>query len=109
MNMLSGQKARSSKRFANFLVKYWLGLFTIAIFIFFSVIQPRFASMHNIMSMLSSTCILALVGMGVTFVMSVGEIDFSCGMELTGWSRKKYPGSNNNIIEAVSAYPDRAA
>lgn len=83
MNMLSGQKARSSKRFANFLVKYWLGLFTIAIFIFFSVIQPRFASMHNIMSMLSSTCILALVGMGVTFVMSVGEIDFSCGMELT--------------------------
>ncbi len=83
MNMQAAQKARSSKRFSTFLIKYWLGLFTIAIFIFFTIIQPRFASMTNIMAMLSSTCILALVGMGVTFVMSVGEIDFSCGMELT--------------------------
>jgi ribose/xylose/arabinose/galactoside ABC-type transport system permease subunit len=76
------EQVRSSQRFVNFLVKYWLGLFTVAIFLFFSVIQPRFASVTNIMAMLSSTCILALVGMGVTFVMSVGEIDFSCGMEL---------------------------
>lgn len=39
--------------------------------------------MSNIMSMLSSTCILALVGMGETFIMCVGETDYSVGMELS--------------------------
>lgn len=33
--------------------------------------------------MLSSTCILALVGMGETLIMCVGETDYSVGMELT--------------------------
>lgn len=75
--------ARRSQKFSNILVKYWLGIFTVVIFLFFSIAQPRFASVSNIMSILSSTCILALVGMGVTLVMCVGEIDYSCGMELT--------------------------
>ena len=71
------------KKRSNFLVKYWLGLFTVAVFIFFCIMRPRFASVANIMNILSSTCILALVGMGETLVMCVGETDYSCGMELT--------------------------
>ena len=83
MSAQKEQQAHGGQRIVNFLVKYWLGLFTVVVFLFFSIMQPRFATVSNIMSVLSSTCILALVGMGVTFVMMVGEIDYSCGMELT--------------------------
>lgn len=68
---------------SKFVTKYWLGLFTMLVFLFFSIMQPRYCTVSNIMSMLSSTCILALVGMGETLIMCVGETDYSVGMELT--------------------------
>lgn len=83
MNVQKEKPVRGGQSFTNFLVKYWLGLFTVVIFLFFSIMQPRFATVNNVMSILSSTCILALVGMGVTLVMCVGETEYSCGMELT--------------------------
>jgi ribose/xylose/arabinose/galactoside ABC-type transport system permease subunit len=70
-------------RAGGFLTKYWLFFFTILVFIVFSVLQPRFLSVNNIMSMLSSTCILALTGMGETLIFCVGETDFAVGMELS--------------------------
>ena len=73
----------TSKNISKIITKYWLGLFTVIVFLFFSIMQPRYCSVTNIMSMLSSTCILALVGMGETLIMCVGETDYSVGMELT--------------------------
>ena len=64
---------------SKFVTKYWLGLFTMLVFLFFSIMQPRYCTVSNIMSMLSSTCILALVGMGETLIMCVGETDYSVG------------------------------
>ena len=58
-------------RAGGFLTKYWLFFFTILVFIVFSILQPRFLSVNNIMSMLSSTCILALTGMGETLIFCV--------------------------------------
>lgn len=80
---MTAQKQGAGQKVSKFIVKYWLGLFTIVVFLFFSIAQPRYCSMSNIMSMLSSTCILALVGMGETFIMCVGETDYSVGMELS--------------------------
>lgn len=76
------QTAHGSRKVTNFIIKYWLGLFTVVIFVFFGIMRPRFWSVNNLMSMLSSTCILALVGMGETLIMCVGETDYSVGMEL---------------------------
>lgn len=76
-------KKAGGRQVSNFVTKYWLGLFTMLVFVFFSIMQPRYCSVTNIMAMLSSTCILALVGMGETLIMCVGETDYSVGMELT--------------------------
>lgn len=81
---MATQKTQASGRqISKFVTKYWLGLFTVLVFLFFSIMQPRYCTVSNIMSMLSSTCILALVGMGETLIMCVGETDYSVGMELT--------------------------
>lgn len=76
-------KINGCESIISFVIKYWLLLFTILMFFVFTVIEPRFASMRNVMDMLSSTCVLGLVGVGVTVVMCAGEIDFACGMELS--------------------------
>ena len=76
-------KTNGRKSIVPIITKYWLLLVTILVFFMFVLIEPRFASMRNVMDMLSSTCVLGLVGVGVTVVMCVGEIDFACGMELS--------------------------
>lgn len=76
------QTGQNRQKIAKFIEKYWLGLFSIVVFVFFAIMRPRFCSVNNLMSMLSSTCILALVGMGETLIMCVGETDYSVGMEL---------------------------
>lgn len=77
------EKTPLNKRASSFIFKYWLGVLTILVFVVFTIMEPRFASLRNVMNILSSTCTLGLVGIGVTIVFCCGEIDFSCGMELS--------------------------
>ena len=70
-------------RFAVLLSKYWLFFFTVVIGVIFTLAQPRFASIGNLLDILSTTCVFGIVGIGVSLVMITGEIDFCCGVELS--------------------------
>lgn len=67
---------------SSLITKYWLLFVTILLIIVFTIVQNRFISTGNIRDILSSTCILGIVSIGVSLVMITGEIDFCCGMEL---------------------------
>jgi ribose/xylose/arabinose/galactoside ABC-type transport system permease subunit len=54
----------------------------VAVFIFFSVTQDRFANTDNIDALLTSTSVLWMVSMGLTFVMLTGGFDLSLGSML---------------------------
>ena len=54
-------------------------LLLIAIFVFFSLTQPDFLSQANIENLLTSSSILFVVSIGMTFVVLTGGIDLSVG------------------------------
>lgn len=60
----------------------WLVILVLILMAMFSVLQPKFMKTTNIMNIISSTCVAGIVALGVTVVMSSGEIDFACGSEL---------------------------
>ncbi len=66
-----------------FLTKYGLAFVVIIVIAVFGILEPRFLSTRNLLSILTSTGIIAIVGMGFTVIMSSGEIDFAIGMEFT--------------------------
>jgi ribose transport system permease protein len=47
--------------------------------IVFSILKPVFISFNNVMSILLSTCVTGVLGLGVTFVIIAGGIDLSVG------------------------------
>ena len=47
--------------------------------IFFSIMRPKFFSFKNLKSVLQSLSSLAVLGMGVSFILVIGEIDISLG------------------------------
>lgn len=54
----------------------------IAMCVVFSLLRSSFLSYSNIVNLLSSTSILALVALGLTFVMIAGQFDLSLGATL---------------------------
>lgn len=64
-----------------FLGKYWLALLTVATFIVFSCLEPRFLSWNNFMVILCQACITCVIAIGNTFIMATGELDFSSGTQ----------------------------
>lgn len=52
---------------------------TIAFFIIFSLIAEGFLNVNNIFTILRSMSIIAIIGLGITFVITAGEIDLSIG------------------------------
>jgi ribose transport system permease protein len=58
----------------------------VAAFVFFAITQDRFATSDNIDALLTSTSILWMVSIGLTFVMLTGGFDLSLGsmLALTG-------------------------
>ena len=51
----------------------------IALFLFFTILNPTFVSSRNIMNVLRSTAPYLIAGMGIIFVMLTGGIDLSVG------------------------------
>ncbi|MGN0807180.1 MAG: ABC transporter permease, partial [Candidatus Coproplasma sp.] len=51
----------------------------VVLFIFFTCLNPTFASGRNIMNLLRSTAPYLIAGMGIIFVMMTGGIDLSVG------------------------------
>ncbi len=80
---MENKQATKKLAYKNILVKYWLAFFMVAIFILFTAIQPSFAGISNIITILNTGCIYGIVSMGLNIVMCTGEIDFAVGAELT--------------------------
>lgn len=65
------------------LTKYLLLIGGIVVFIFFCFLQPKFASINNIMNIVNSAAITGLMGIGMTLVMETGEMNLAVGAEAT--------------------------
>lgn len=55
----------------------------IVLFVFFTVMNPSFASYENVMTIVLSTCVNGILAIGVTFVIITGGIDLSVGTVMT--------------------------
>ena len=67
------------KKFAN----HWLLIFTVAVALIFGLIQPAFFKASNLLNILSSACIVGVMGIGLTCIFATGELDFSAGSQLS--------------------------
>lgn len=55
----------------------------VALFTFFSMMRPNFASYLNLMTIALSTCVNGILALGATFVITSGGIDLSLGTTMT--------------------------
>ena len=67
----------------NILAKRWLLLFTLATVVVFGIISPAFLKMDNLLNILSSACIVGVMGVGLTCIFATGELDFSAGSQVS--------------------------
>jgi len=65
----------------NATVKYGFIAVTIVLFIFFAATQPAFRTSATILTMLKLASVTAILGLGMTFAMSVGGMDMSVGAQ----------------------------
>lgn len=63
--------------------KYLLLIVGAVIFVFFSILQPSFYRIGNIMNIINSATITALMAIAMTLVMETGEMDLAVGAEAT--------------------------
>jgi ribose transport system permease protein len=75
----------------------------IAMCVVFSLLRSSFLSYANIVNLLSSTSILALVALGLTFVMIAGQFDLSLGATLALSGFVFYGAYENLGIPALPA------
>ena len=74
------EKSKKEKfDFRGFAAKYGVVFGLIIIFIFFTIVKPKFASIENILNMLRQTSINGFLAIGMTFVVLTGGIDLSVG------------------------------
>ncbi len=66
-----------SKTVTDLLREYLAIIFLAAVSIIFTVIQPRFATFYNLSTILMQTSLLAIISIGLTFVMIINEFDLS--------------------------------
>lgn len=67
----------------NELAKYLLLLVAVAVFIFFSILQPKFCRLNNIMNIANSAAVIGIMAIGMTIVMETGEMNLAVGVEAT--------------------------
>ncbi len=63
--------------------RYMLLIIGVLVFIFFSIVQPRFSSINNIMNIINSAAITSMLAIGMTIVMATGEMNLAVGAEAT--------------------------
>ncbi|MFP6558923.1 ABC transporter permease [Paraburkholderia sp. B3] len=56
-----------------------VGLGLVALFVLFSFVAPHFASIDNVVSILTQVSVTAIIAVGMTMVIIAGEIDLSVG------------------------------
>lgn len=76
-------KTKTSGSFGTMFSKRWLLFFTIAVAIIFGVISPAFLQVTNLLNILSSACIVGVMGVGLTCIFATGELDFSAGSQVS--------------------------
>jgi ribose/xylose/arabinose/galactoside ABC-type transport system permease subunit len=59
--------------------EYIIYIASVCIFIFFSIVSPEFFSSGNLMAIFRSMVLVCILGIGITFVLTSGEIDLSIG------------------------------
>jgi ribose/xylose/arabinose/galactoside ABC-type transport system permease subunit len=74
---------RKKISFGTFFAKYGLAFMALLIMAGFALIEPRFLNVTNLLTIVTSTSVLGIIAIGITVVMSSGEIDFAVGMEYT--------------------------
>jgi len=100
------QNASEKKGGFRGLAKYLLLIVAFAVFGFFSILQPRFATVNNIMNILNSTAITGMMAIGMTIVMATGEMNLAVGAEATIAAAVvgkllEGPGFNNYFIAVI--------
>lgn len=63
--------------------KYLLLIVAVGVFVLFSILQPRFCTIKNIMNIINSAAITAMMAIGMTIVMQTGEMNLAVGAEAT--------------------------
>lgn len=63
--------------------KYFLLIAVLVVGILFGIVEPTFFKLRNLMILANSACVLGIMGIGLTIVMSTGSINFAAGSELT--------------------------
>ena len=71
-------KSKSS-RFVQFCIKYRTILILIVLVVVFTCLNPVFLNGRNVLNMLKRMSYVALTAYGVTFIMTMGELDMSGG------------------------------
>ena len=83
-NLASSNTQQFFQRFAtNLFGRWWLLVLVISLALFFGLMQPTFLQPDNLLGILSSACLAAIAGSGLTCVMATGEVDFSAGSAMT--------------------------
>ena len=82
-NKIETEKPGKRQSVDGFLVKYGLAFFALMCVIVFSILEPKFLGVTNLFNIITSASVMGVTAMGLTLVMSSGEIDFAVGMELT--------------------------
>jgi len=72
-------KGSNSNNFVQFLIKYRTVVILVALIIVFTAMNPVFVNGKNILNMLKRMSYVALTAYGVTFILTMGELDLSGG------------------------------
>lgn len=78
------QRNASKKEFRyEALTKYLLLIVAVVIFVLLSILEPKFCRINNIMNIINSATITAMMAIGMTIVMETGEMNLAVGAEAT--------------------------
>ena len=58
-----------------------MGRLSVVMYVLFSILQKNFCTWGNLMTICCSACVIAIIGIGITFIMATGELDFSAGTQ----------------------------
>ena len=73
------EETRSQTSLKDFINKAGIGMALLMLILFFSLTTEHFLSQNNITNILTQITINLVLGVGMTFVILIGEIDLSVG------------------------------
>ncbi len=73
----------TKNNFLQHTTKYFLLVAVVMSFVIFGLINPTFLSLSNIMVILKSASVTAILALGMLLIVNTGEIDFAIGSQMT--------------------------